>query len=49
MSSYAIARKSPTDLVELAMEIQNADNFVYANACNKLEVIAEQVSHIIEH
>lgn len=39
-----VSKKSPTDLVELAMEIQKADTFVHANACNKLRIIAQQAS-----
>lgn len=37
------SKKSRSDLVELAKEIQKADTFVQANACNKLQVIAEQI------
>lgn len=39
-----VSKKSATDLVELAMEIQKADTFIHANACNKLQVIAQQAS-----
>lgn len=44
-----VSKKSPTDLVELAMEIQKADTFIHANACNKLQVIAQQASRYINH
>ncbi|XP_046397119.1 uncharacterized protein C1orf50 homolog isoform X2 [Ischnura elegans] len=43
VNEKAIARRAPTDLVELAREIQTADSFVKATACGKLQVIAEQV------
>lgn len=33
----------PGDLVALAQQVQQADEFVRANACNKLTVIAEQI------
>ncbi|XP_001603144.2 uncharacterized protein C1orf50 homolog [Nasonia vitripennis] len=39
----AVARKAPIDLVDLAKEIQKADSFVKANACSKLQMIAEQM------
>ncbi|XP_046741858.1 uncharacterized protein C1orf50 homolog [Diprion similis] len=42
----AIAKKAPNDLVMLALEIQKADNFVKANACNKLQIIAEQMKFL---
>lgn len=42
----AVAKKAPNDLVALAMEIQKADNFVKANACNKLQIIAEQMKFL---
>lgn len=44
VNTTRVSKKSPTDLVELAMEIQKADTFVHANACNKLQVIAQQAS-----
>ncbi|KAI4459581.1 hypothetical protein MML48_6g00019044 [Holotrichia oblita] len=37
------SKSSRSDLVQLAKEIQKADTFVHANACNKLQVIAEQI------
>lgn len=43
VSAIAVAKKAPNDLVELAMEIQKADDFVKATTCSKLQVIAEQV------
>uniref|UniRef100_A0A1B6DDV7 Uncharacterized protein n=1 Tax=Clastoptera arizonana TaxID=38151 RepID=A0A1B6DDV7_9HEMI len=39
----ASQKKSTADLVELANEIQKADEFVKVAACNKLQVILEQV------
>ncbi|XP_018408121.1 PREDICTED: uncharacterized protein C1orf50 homolog [Nanorana parkeri] len=33
----------PSNLVELAHQVQKADDFIRANACNKLTVIAEQI------
>ncbi|TRZ25241.1 hypothetical protein HGM15179_001927 [Zosterops borbonicus] len=38
----------PGDLVALARQVQQADNFVRANACSKLTVIAEQIRHLQE-
>lgn len=43
-----VSKKTHNDIVELAMEIQRADNFVYASACNKLQVIAKQVRFLKE-
>uniref|UniRef100_A0A1Y1N772 DUF2452 domain-containing protein n=1 Tax=Photinus pyralis TaxID=7054 RepID=A0A1Y1N772_PHOPY len=43
VNSVAVGKRSPNDLVELAVEIQKADNFIHANACNKLQIIAEQI------
>ncbi|GLV37776.1 uncharacterized protein CBL_06522 [Carabus blaptoides fortunei] len=43
VSAIAVAKRAPNDLVELAMEIQKADQFVNATACSKLQIIAEQV------
>ncbi|XP_076315287.1 uncharacterized protein C1orf50 homolog [Tachypleus tridentatus] len=40
--------KPHLDLVELAQQIQTADNFTKANACSKLSVIAEQVRFLQE-
>ncbi|XP_014218741.1 uncharacterized protein C1orf50 homolog [Copidosoma floridanum] len=39
----AVAKKTPSDLVQLAVEIQKADDYVKANACSKLQIIAEQM------
>ncbi|XP_002739964.1 uncharacterized protein C1orf50 homolog [Saccoglossus kowalevskii] len=36
----------PMDLVELARHVQKADEFVRANAGNKLMTIAEQIRHL---
>uniref|UniRef100_A0A8C5PEW1 Chromosome 1 open reading frame 50 n=1 Tax=Leptobrachium leishanense TaxID=445787 RepID=A0A8C5PEW1_9ANUR len=33
----------PSNLVELAQQVQKADDFIRANACNRLTVIAEQI------
>ncbi|XP_030363991.1 uncharacterized protein C1orf50 homolog [Strigops habroptila] len=38
----------PGDLVALARQVQQADDFIRANACNKLTVIAEQIRHLQE-
>ncbi|KAK2526689.1 uncharacterized protein C1orf50 homolog isoform X1 [Columba livia] len=38
----------PADLVALARQLQQADDFVRANACNKLTVIAEQIRYLQE-
>ncbi|XP_028920287.1 uncharacterized protein C1orf50 homolog [Ornithorhynchus anatinus] len=36
----------PLDLVELAHQVQKADEFVRANASNRLTAIAEQIRHL---
>lgn len=36
----------PLDLVALADQVQKADEFIRANATNKLTVIAEQIQHL---
>ncbi|MEQ2259083.1 hypothetical protein XENORESO_006582 [Xenotaenia resolanae] len=33
----------PMNLVALAEQVQTADDFIKANACNKLTVIADQI------
>ncbi|XP_010958062.2 uncharacterized protein C1orf50 homolog isoform X2 [Camelus dromedarius] len=38
----------PLDLVALAEQVQKADEFIRANATNKLTVIAEQIEHLHE-
>nr|XP_025712827.1 uncharacterized protein C1orf50 homolog isoform X2 [Callorhinus ursinus] len=38
----------PLDLVALAEQVQKADEFIRANATNKLMVIAEQIQHLQE-
>uniref|UniRef100_A0A8B9M6J7 Chromosome 1 open reading frame 50 n=1 Tax=Accipiter nisus TaxID=211598 RepID=A0A8B9M6J7_9AVES len=38
----------PGDLVALARQVQQADDFIRANACNKLTVIAEQIRYLQE-
>ncbi|XP_070561233.1 uncharacterized protein C1orf50 homolog [Ptychodera flava] len=38
----------PMDLVEIARQVQKADEFTRANACNKLMTIAEQIRHLQE-
>ncbi|XP_053136765.1 uncharacterized protein C1orf50 homolog [Hemicordylus capensis] len=44
-----VARKaSPSDLVALAEQVEKADDFVRANACNRLTVIAEQIRYLQE-
>ncbi|CAI5782756.1 Uncharacterized protein PODLI_1B036544 [Podarcis lilfordi] len=43
------ARKArPSDLVALAEQVQKADDFTRANACNRLTVIAEQIRYLQE-
>ncbi|XP_051931272.1 uncharacterized protein C1orf50 homolog [Hippocampus zosterae] len=36
------------DLVALATQLQKADDFIKANACNKLSVIADQIRYLQE-
>ncbi|XP_073459479.1 uncharacterized protein C1orf50 homolog isoform X1 [Aquarana catesbeiana] len=44
VSTYQTNRiGDPSNLVELAQQVQKADEFIRANACNKLMVIAEQI------
>ncbi|XP_057318539.1 uncharacterized protein C1orf50 homolog [Microplitis mediator] len=43
VNRYAATKSSTQDLIALAMEIEKADNFVKANARNKLHIIAEQM------
>ncbi|MEE6483440.1 hypothetical protein FKM82_013550 [Ascaphus truei] len=38
----------PNNLVELAQRVQKADEFIRANACNRLTVIAEQIRWLQE-
>ncbi|XP_025906854.1 uncharacterized protein C1orf50 homolog [Nothoprocta perdicaria] len=38
----------PGDLVALARQVQQADDFIRASACGKLTVIAEQIRHLQE-
>ncbi|XP_077998501.1 uncharacterized protein C1orf50 homolog [Glandiceps talaboti] len=38
----------PMDLVEIARQVQKADEFTRANASNKLMTIAEQIRHLQE-
>lgn len=38
----------PTDIVSLAKQVQEADQFVKCAATNKLLVIAEQIRHLQE-
>lgn len=38
----------PGDLVALARQVEQANDFVRANACSKLTVIAEQIRHLQE-
>ncbi|XP_029050751.1 uncharacterized protein C1orf50 homolog isoform X1 [Osmia bicornis bicornis] len=42
----AVAKTSQQDLVALALEIQKADSFIKANACSKLQVIADQIKSL---
>ncbi|XP_011172108.1 uncharacterized protein C1orf50 homolog isoform X2 [Solenopsis invicta] len=39
----AVTKSTQQDLMALVAEIEKADNCVKANACNKLQVIAEQI------
>lgn len=48
VDSERSGRKTQSDLVELAIEIQKADQFTRANVSNKLQVIAEQVRFLHE-
>ena len=41
-------KKTQSDLIELATQIQKADDFTRSNVCNKLQVIAEQVRFLHE-
>ncbi|XP_012270712.1 uncharacterized protein C1orf50 homolog [Orussus abietinus] len=43
INTISINKNNSNDLLQLAMEIQKADNCIKANACNKLSVIAEQM------
>ncbi|XP_074790148.1 uncharacterized protein C1orf50 homolog [Natator depressus] len=38
----------PGELVALAQQVQKADEFIRANACNRLTVIAEQIRYLQE-
>ncbi|KAI7795032.1 uncharacterized protein C1orf50 homolog [Triplophysa rosa] len=38
----------PMDLVTLAQQVQKGDEFIRANACNKLTVIADQIRYLQE-
>ncbi|KAG7212277.1 hypothetical protein KM043_012605 [Ampulex compressa] len=42
----SVAKSSKKDLVALAMEIQKADNYIKSNACNKLQMIAQQMKFL---
>ncbi|NP_001088694.1 uncharacterized protein C1orf50 homolog [Xenopus laevis] len=49
VSTYQTNRMGdPSDLVELAQQVQKADDFIRANACNRLTVIAEQIRMLQE-
>ncbi|KAJ7999077.1 hypothetical protein DPEC_G00211670 [Dallia pectoralis] len=49
VSSYQTNRVGdPMDLVALATQVQKGDDFVRANACNKLTVIADQIRYLQE-
>ncbi|CAM4574674.1 uncharacterized protein C1orf50 homolog isoform X1 [Lepidochelys kempii] len=39
---------APGELVALAQQVQQADEFIRANACNRLTVIAEQIRYLQE-
>ncbi|KAK7907417.1 hypothetical protein WMY93_016029 [Mugilogobius chulae] len=49
VSSYQTMRAGdPMDLVALASQVQKGDDFIRANACNKLTVIADQIRYLQE-
>nr|CAD7411148.1 unnamed protein product [Timema cristinae] len=48
VNAFRVARSEPSDLVELAKEIQKADTLVRSTTCGKLQVIAEQVRFLQE-
>ncbi|XP_068233153.1 uncharacterized protein C1orf50 homolog [Palaemon carinicauda] len=48
VNPYRTNKVDCMDLVEMAREIQKADQFVHANVSNKLQVIAEQVRFLQE-
>ncbi|XP_008303352.1 uncharacterized protein C1orf50 homolog [Stegastes partitus] len=49
VSSYQTNRVGdPMDLVALAAQVQKGDDFVKANACNRLTVIADQIKYLQE-
>lgn len=49
VSSYQTTRVGdPMDLVALASQVQKGDDFIKANACNKLTVIADQIRYLQE-
>ncbi|KAJ8400227.1 hypothetical protein AAFF_G00399210 [Aldrovandia affinis] len=49
VSSYQTNRVGdPMDLVALAHQVQRGDDFVRANACNRLTVIADQIRYLQE-
>ncbi|XP_075995962.1 uncharacterized protein C1orf50 homolog [Genypterus blacodes] len=49
VSTYNTTRLGdPMDLVSLAAQVQKGDDFIKANACNKLTVIADQIRYLQE-
>ncbi|XP_044017771.1 uncharacterized protein C1orf50 homolog [Aphidius gifuensis] len=46
VNHWASTKSSTEDIIALATEIQKADNFIRANAQNKLQVIAEQMKFL---
>ncbi|KAF7648084.1 hypothetical protein LDENG_00162340 [Lucifuga dentata] len=49
VSSYQTTRVGdPMDLVSLAAQVQKGNEFIKANACNKLTVIADQIRYLQE-
>ncbi|KAJ8259502.1 hypothetical protein GJAV_G00170050 [Gymnothorax javanicus] len=49
VSSYQTNRVGdPMDLVALAQQVQKGDEFIRANACNRLTVIADQIRYLQE-
>ncbi|XP_014781575.1 uncharacterized protein C1orf50 homolog [Octopus bimaculoides] len=46
VNSHNAHKSSPVDLVELAQQIQKGNEFIRANAINRLTVIADQIKYL---
>ncbi|XP_077567868.1 uncharacterized protein C1orf50 homolog [Stigmatopora nigra] len=47
VNSYATTKVGdPMDLVALATQLQKGDDFIKANTCNKLSIIADQIRYL---